>query len=476
MSNDETWQPARLIPVSGLSNTNEQERRGASALLAVMQSVKEYGRAVLQKVGAPAGLIETYIEVPFEIEGVKYRPDGLIRVTRGATTWTALVEVKTGRDKLLENQIKAYIEIARAEGFDAVISISNELATMGGLHPLSIDRRLTRKVALHHISWSLLHAEALIERVNQSVAVTEQAWILSEFIRYLEYPKSGAVDFDDMGPYWVQVRDAAVASTLRANDQSTHEVVDRFSQLTRYVAMNLSSQLGVQVRRVLTKQDRNNPTAFIQSGSDELAATGRMKGSISVPNAASPIDITVDLRAGRVSCTVTLVAPGQGKPKTRVSWLLRQLKGMPADLLLTANGPRARDVGPALRLDKVADNPDQLLPDSKFDVRSFSLSLSSVAGSKRGQGKGSFVGSVIELVNRFYEVVVQDLKPWSPPAPKVTSIPVVPTSQGGQPVEIPPSLAGVMPETAVPETMLEIPRESAEVTKAGESQNDTEQT
>ncbi len=474
MSTDESWQPARLIPVSGLSNADEQERRGASALLAVMQSVREYGRAVLQKVGAPAGRIETYIEVPFEIEGTKYRPDGLIRVTRGSTIWTALVEVKTGKDKLIESQIKAYLEIARLEGFDAVITISNELATMGGLHPLSIDKRLTRKVTLSHISWSLLHAEALIERVNQSVTVTEQAWILSEFIRYLEYPKSGAVDFDDMGPSWVQVRDSAVASTLRANDQATQDVVDRFSQLTRYVAMNLSSQLGVQVRRILSKQDRNNPTAFIQNGSEELASTGRLKGSISVPNAASPIDITADLRSGRISCSVTLAAPTESKPKTRVSWLLRQLKDTPTDLVLTANGPRVRDVGPALRLDKATDNPDQLLPDSKFDVRSFTLTLSSVAGSKRGQGKGSFVGSVVELVSRFYEIVVQDLKPWSPPPPKVTSVPVVPTSQGGQPVEIPASLAGVMPETIVPVATRDVPQQS-DLTPKGDQLEKPEQ-
>jgi hypothetical protein len=104
-------------------------------------------------------------------------------------------------------------------------------------------------------------------------------------------------------------------------------------------------------------------------------------------------------------------------------------------------------------------NPDQLLPDSKFDVRSFTLTLSSVSGSKRGQGKGSFVGSVVELVNRFYEIVVQDLKQWSPPPPKVTSVPVVPTSQGGQPAEIPASLAGVMPESDVPMITRDVPQQ-----------------
>lgn len=38
------WERARLFPVSGIGGANEQERRAASALLAVVQSVWEFGR------------------------------------------------------------------------------------------------------------------------------------------------------------------------------------------------------------------------------------------------------------------------------------------------------------------------------------------------------------------------------------------------------------------------------------------------
>ena len=407
------------MPVSGLNGTDEQERRGASALLAVMQVVNEYGRAITQKFGAPAGNIEGFIEVPFELNGVNYRPDGLIRIRRGARSWVALVEVKMGRDQLQENQVKAYLDIAREQGFDAVITISNQLATIWGASPLSVDKRLTRKVALHHISWSLLHAEAIVEQKNQSVKDPEQAWILKEFIRYLEYRKSGAIDFDDMGPSWVAVRDAAINSTLRANDPVAHEVVDHFSQLIRYIGMNLSGKLGVEVQQALSRQDRNDPVAFIHRMSEELVATGRMNGAISVPNAVAPVDILADLRAGRIACSITIKAPGEGRPMTRVTWLLRQLKGSPNDVLLCANGPRVKDIGPSLRLEKVIAKPESLLPDSKFDVRSFTLTLTAVAGTNRGQGKSSFVGSVLDLANRFYEGIVQNLKIWVPPAPKV---------------------------------------------------------
>src|SRR5688572_28990255 len=93
---DDTWLAARLIPTSGINGAEEQERRATSALLAVMSSVREFGRALTQPLGAPAGPVQCFIEVPFALGDKKYFPDGLIRVVRGQRQWTALVEVKTG--------------------------------------------------------------------------------------------------------------------------------------------------------------------------------------------------------------------------------------------------------------------------------------------------------------------------------------------------------------------------------------------
>ncbi len=52
---EENWHEARLITTSGISGAQEQERRGTSALLAVMSAVKEFGRTLTQPLGAPAG-------------------------------------------------------------------------------------------------------------------------------------------------------------------------------------------------------------------------------------------------------------------------------------------------------------------------------------------------------------------------------------------------------------------------------------
>jgi hypothetical protein len=66
--------------------------------------------------------------------------------------WKALVEVKTGRDNLNPQQLETYLEVARQEGFIALITVSNELATGPNEHPAAIDRRLTKKVGLFHLS------------------------------------------------------------------------------------------------------------------------------------------------------------------------------------------------------------------------------------------------------------------------------------------------------------------------------------
>ena len=97
---EETWHEARLIPTSGISGPDEQERRATSAVLAVMTSVREFGRALTRPLGAPAGAVQTFIEVPFMQGETRFYPDGLIRVTRGKVVWTALVEVKTGTNAL----------------------------------------------------------------------------------------------------------------------------------------------------------------------------------------------------------------------------------------------------------------------------------------------------------------------------------------------------------------------------------------
>jgi hypothetical protein len=78
----QAWERPRLIPVSGVTGPDEQERRGVSALLAVINSVREFGRAITGPLGAPAGIPMAYIEVPFTSGEKKVWPE--MNSSRGA--------------------------------------------------------------------------------------------------------------------------------------------------------------------------------------------------------------------------------------------------------------------------------------------------------------------------------------------------------------------------------------------------------
>lgn len=416
---EETWHQARLIPTSGISGAPEQERRATSALLAVLSIVPDYSKALLSAVGASSGKVSTYIEVPFDLDGQRVYPDGLIRVKRGSKEWTALVEVKTGKNVLETQQLENYLDVARAENFDALITISNEIPPVPGQHPTAVDKRKLRKVAIHHWSWSYVLATAIVQKEHRGVDDPEQAWILGELIRYLEHERSGALDLDDMGPNWVAVRDAVAAGTLRANDRTAPEIVSRFDALLRYASLRLGQQLGTDVTPLLTRQEVANPETRASALLTSLVQMGELSGVIRIPNAVAPINVVADLRGNRVTCFVDVKAPQEGRQTTRVNWIVRQLKDARPDVRVESFAARARGAGAAELLAAVREDPKLLVTDPNRDIRSFRVALSVPAGSKRGRGRGAFIDSVLDTLDTFYGEVVQHIKPWAAAPPRL---------------------------------------------------------
>ena len=418
---EESWHEARLIPTSGINGDLEAERRATSALLAVMSGVTEFGRALTKPFGAPAGKLQTYVEVPFILGERKLFPDGLIRASRGQKSWTALVEVKTGDNALVTEQIENYLDIARGEAFDAVITISNEIPPVAGQHPTAVDKRKLRKVALHHLSWTKVLSEAVMQKEFRGVADPDQAWILGELIRYLEHPRSGAMEFSDMGESWVPVRDAIKAGTLRASDKGVKEVAARFDALLRFACLSLGRQLGTEVTPVLSRKELADPASRTQMLVAELARTAQFAGAIRIPATVGDVVVTADLRAGTVTCHVDVDAPREGRPTTRVNWLLRQLKAAPAGVRIEAHAAHERGQGAAELLGKVRENPGLLIADPAKDLRSFRIAMTMPMGQKRGRGRGCFIDSVLAAIDAFYGDVVEHLKAWAATPPRLRS-------------------------------------------------------
>ena len=84
------------------------------------------------------------------------------------------------------------IDVAHGQCFDAVLTISSEVPGTTG--PV-VDQRKLRDVVLQHYSWNHLLALAQRERAGGQAEQgdPDRSWVLSELIRYLEHPRSGAI-------------------------------------------------------------------------------------------------------------------------------------------------------------------------------------------------------------------------------------------------------------------------------------------
>jgi hypothetical protein len=452
-----SWMPARLIPVAGIRGQDEQEIRAASSLLAVMGAVDEFGRALMKEIGAPAGRISTFTEVPLkDPEGKTWRPDGAIMVQRGKNTWKCLVEVKTGNVPLAAGQVSTYLDLAREHGFQALLTISNQISNSPDDVPVAVDRRKLRSVQMRHLSWWRILTEAIMQHQHRGVRDPDQAWILGELIAYLEHEKSGAVGFEDMGQSWVQVRNAARDGTIRSSDGGVQDVVERWEQFVEYLCLGLSQDLGVQV--VSSQSRARDGQVWTDSLLKGLEQEGTLSGSFRVPGAVGPIEVEADLRARLTRASVNVTAPKEGRPQTRINWIIRQLKKAPGDLRVEVRFARTKETT-ALLLKDAREDPSGLLSptDPKREPRSFALSLARPLGTKRGRGERSFVLETRRQVVTFYGDLVEGLAEWRPKAPRLPA--EKPVEEAGDPRRTIPTVSDApAPAQAMPDNPLPIPR------------------
>ena len=414
------WIPARLIP-TGKMTQQEQERRATSVFLAVLPMVPSFAKAVLTDVGAPGGKqITTFTEVRLKgADGKVHIPDGAIRVQRGNKTWTCLVEVKTGNAAIDTDQVERYLELARLNDFDAVLTISNQIRSDPKELPYKVNKVKVGRLAICHISWWRVLTEAVIEHRFKGIDDAEQAWLLNELVRYLDDPKSGAGGLDGMGDSWVQVRQGARHETLRATDEGVLAVAARWQQFTEYLCLHLSQELGVDVKN---RRSRGaGAKERVKECARQLADEGTLTASFRVPDAVGPIDICANLKTRRVTTSVELPAPKDVKrPLAKINWLLRQVKEAPEDLRLETRFANTSRTASAL-LERCREEPERLLldDDPKRDPRGFVVGRSMPIGSKNGLGQGSFIGETRRQAADFYRDLVQDLSLPRPKAPKL---------------------------------------------------------
>ena len=413
---------ARLIPTFA---EPRKEQRTVSVLLATLSAVPSFARQLLAccevRMGKTSEL-HSYTEVEFASPdgSCNGRPDGILSLLTRKSRWSALIEAKIDKAEIDEEQIQKYAVIARNHGIDAVITFSNQLVPLPTHLPYTVPKRFSQRVKFFHISWISVLTQALLVLRDQRELSNEQAFILEEMTRYLEHPNSGVKRFDQMNPEWRSLCHGVRQDELfKRSSPEIENTVTSWNQEERDLCLMLSRRMDESVEIRISRKHQADPELRFKDTCDSLCKSQELRCAFIVPNAASDIEITVNLERRTVACSMWLNAPGHKKrASAKINWLVRQLRNVAGeDVILRvywgrrgttqAKMSEVREDASCLEIER-----PRALP-SGFEV----VMIRGLGG--RFTGRRTFIEDLENLVPDFYDQIGQNLRPWTPPPPSI---------------------------------------------------------
>lgn len=416
-------QLARLIPIVADS---KKEERATSTLLSTFMVVPIFAMDVFSDAGAPVGKksrIKCYTEVTFKSseKGRTPRPDGLVVINNGQKVWTALIESKIGNNELTNAQVEEYLNLAKQYKINALITISNQFATTPTHHPLKIAKSRIRSIELYHFSWLSLKSKAVLLTGMRGVDDPEQAYILSELVRYLDHESSGITSLTKMPTLWKDLCNSIQNGTsLNKNTESVVESVSGWHQLLRHLSLNLSMAIGQLVDISLSRAREKDAELNFQKDCAYLSKEYSANAAFNIPNAASRLELTADFMRKTINLSMRLDAPkDKAKATACINWFTRQFKGKSYKAIsVRAYWPKRIPMTMAT-LENAIDNPSLLIPENVKDLPTYLEVVRVIDLGARFKGAKTFVEDVSKEFPRFYHDVGQHLDKWVAKAPKI---------------------------------------------------------
>jgi len=416
---------ARLFPVL---STTSKEGRTTSIVLATLTKVEEFGAALLatvgQKVGKKADL-STFTEVVFKDQKIngKDRPDGLVVLRVGKREWRALIEAKVGNNLLEQDQIERYRNIAKSNGIDCVITLSNQFATSPKHHPIEAVRKSRSKVPVYHWSWMkvLTTADLLISKGE--IKDADQLFILNELRRFLSHESAGVKGFEKMPSEWSSINKlVSSGGSIPAKSEDAMAVIGAWHQETKDLSLILSRLTEAHVSERLSRKHAADPSLRLKDEISLIRDENKLYCSLDIPDAAAPLEVTADISRRSFDIGMTLRAPeDKVSSKARLNWLLRQVKTVDIDdIFVRLNWPGASEATqfPLEQLREDADVIDE--GKNHLSVLSFHVFISKRVGARFTQ-QGNFIVDLEKYVPEYYDKVGSLLSVWKKPAPKIKS-------------------------------------------------------
>lgn len=402
---------ARLLPVTVDSN---KEARAASILLATLSAVRPFREAMLDSIGLRSGKRATlggYTEVVFAKDpaGGKSRPDGLLILdTGGGKTSSALVEAKIGKAELEPEQVERYLALAKASGIDAVITISNQFATLPTHSPVKVSKAAVKGVALYHWSWVFAWTQAKLLLTENVFDNPAEKYILTEMVRYFGHPNIGMSRFDRMNADWKDlVAKIQAGAVLPKTDASVEASVSSWHQEVRDLCLLMTRKLNAPVQAYISKPHRDDPELRMRDDCEHLVKNHKLYARLDIPDAAAPLEVVADLVRRSVCIYMSVTAP-KDKKKTSA----------PENVYIRASWPGRAPITQALLKDlredpALIEGGNKTLAPVAFEVMLVHDMAAKFSGAK------TFIEQLEEAVPRFYKDVGQHLRAYVAAPPKL---------------------------------------------------------
>lgn len=410
--------PARLFSALKLSN---KEQIATSTLLAVFRLVPELLSELIKDVGLKITDKSTFhalteVNLVKENPSKKDRPDGYLYL-KNRNEWSALVEAKVGKNSLNPEQVSRYLEDARSNNIDALITISNEFSPRVDQSPVDVPKRLLNRVKLYHFSWRLILSKAQLLKQTSNIEDREKSFVLEELIRFLRDDSVGDKNFSLMPASWVDVsKEITVGAKLKASDQrlsdNANALVEEFSE----IALNLTDHLGVNCSAKLPASYINDKNLWQKSIVRSMIEGKPVSCQYSIPDAANSMFVEIDIAKSTIAVGMEIEAPKDKKTISgKVNWIMRQLKNhdVPDSYIKVRWNSRAADTFAKMN-EILADLP---IPPSKTTNISTFTPMIQLQSTRTLQSRKSFIVELEQAVLTFYDEHAQYLRSWTPRAP-----------------------------------------------------------
>ena len=424
---------------------SKPEVAATTTLLSVLGAVDEFGLRFMRRVGGPRysnlrRYFQAFCEVPartlMDAAGLEPsplvkeqaswgkhdRPDGVIVVSRNRE-WRALVEVKTGSGQLGGEQVGAYHRMAMELGFDALITISNEVGGRDGSPPpaalTEVRAAHLRKVPVFHVQWRDLLADGLAlhsKHLEENVEDEDQDWVLGEWLRFIHDQRSEVMQPVRLGDGWADVLQLTKKRLLQPDSTELQSVVECWGDLAREVEFQMRIN-GLRLEPSLSRQEKKDPLLRHAALRKEAIESRRLTHSWKCPSPVHRFNCVVDLdsRVARLSFEVRTFA-GRTAAARVMCWARQIQTDLAKEVVVRPKWKRPAIETPLLLADCTGARPLSVFLKSKgIDSTHGAPTRLAVEWThslqgRAGRGGQNHIDQICAGVRRFYAEIMAGLR------------------------------------------------------------------